>query len=144
MVEIILTVIQMFWGIKISITNTSPQLPKLFEASFETYKLTQQIIGLDNENEEYQDQTVQLQTNCIIHFKCNHLEDHCSNLETQLKQTRNMEVSNKNQDLNMKILSETKVHELAIKIESKKDDCYFPITRMDGFPAIIELKCLSK
>ena len=96
-----------FWGIKISITNTLPQLPTLFKASFETYTLTQQIIDLDNENEEYQDQTEQLQTNCIIHSKCNHFEDHCSDIESQLKQSRDIEGNDKNGDLNMKIVSET-------------------------------------
>ena len=92
-----------FWGIKISITNTLPQLPTLFKTSFETYTLTQQIIDLNNENEEYQDQTEQLQTNRIIHSKCIQLEDHCSDLESQLKQSRDIEVNDKNGDLNIAI-----------------------------------------
>ena len=98
-----------FWAINIAIANKienkTPQLPNLVKASFETCKHTQQIIDLDNEYKEYQDETEQLQTNrikvqCTIdsfHFKCNQLEVRFSDIKSQLKQSRDMEVNYVNQ-----------------------------------------------
>lgn len=101
-----------FWGINIAIVNKIPQLPNLVKAPFETYKRTQEINDLDNEYEECQDQTEELQTNRImiqctidsLHFKCNQLEDHFSDIESQLNQSRDMEVNHGNQYFDKKYL----------------------------------------